>query len=148
MVKAGQEIKPRKIVKCSWEDSFRSLLEKMDMPEETVIDKIQISSNEKFIDPVHVVPESAPVSLCDQFQCSFVCIHIEAAERVPVSTGTPVNALQVLLQKSHEFVLPPKNVPPHGKELRKDLQLHHDIIGKAYNTCSSIVVYTCMSSLS
>ena len=105
MVKSCSTIvKPRNIVKCSWEDNFRSLLEKMDMPKGTAINKIQISSNEKFIDPVHVVPESAPLSLCNQFKCMFVCIHTEGAEGAPVSTATPVNALQLLLEKAQDQI--------------------------------------------
>ncbi len=74
MVKCnGRVIKPRKVLKCSWEDDFRSLLKMMEMPEQTIVSKIQISNNEKFIDPVHEVPDSGPLSLCDQFGCMFVC---------------------------------------------------------------------------
>ena len=149
MVKSCSTIvKPRNIVKCSWEDNFRSLVEKMDMPKETAINKIQISNNEKFIDPVHVVPESAPLSLCDQFKCMFVCIHTEGAEGAPVSTATPVNALQLLLEKAQEYSLPPKIVSPHGKELRKDQQLYNDIVGKAITICvhySSIWWWVCIA---
>ena len=41
-------------MKCSCEDTFGVLFDKLDIPE--TIDKVQISTNEKFTDPVHVVP--------------------------------------------------------------------------------------------
>ena len=69
LVKRGQDIvKPRTVMKCSWEEMFGALLDKLDLPE-TTIEKVHISANEKFIDPVHVVPIDAPVCLCDPFKC-------------------------------------------------------------------------------
>ena len=47
-------IKHRRVVKCSWEDSFGCILEKLGQPEATIT-KIEISANEKFADPVHAV---------------------------------------------------------------------------------------------
>ena len=62
LVKCGQGIvKPRTVEKCSWEETFGALLDKVDLPE-TTIEMVQISANEKF-DPVHV-PIDAPVCLC------------------------------------------------------------------------------------
>ena len=53
------------------------------------IEKIQISSTEKFVDPVHIVPVDAPVSLCEQSKCFNVCItvagtqpHVSTMERI------------------------------------------------------------------
>ena len=64
MIKQGQNVvKGRTIMKCSWEDTFGSLLEKFDDLSDKSVEKIQISRNESFIDPVHVVPIDAPVSL-------------------------------------------------------------------------------------
>ena len=49
LVKRGQGIfKPRTVVKCSWDDTFGVLLDKLDLPETTRIDKVQIATNEKF----------------------------------------------------------------------------------------------------
>ena len=42
-------------MKCSWEDSFGCILEKLGQPE-AAITKIEISAIEKFADPVHADP--------------------------------------------------------------------------------------------
>ena len=65
-----------RVVKCSWEDSFGCILEKLGQPEATIT-KIEISANEKFADPVHAVPPDAPILLCEQFKCFYVCITME-----------------------------------------------------------------------
>ena len=57
------------ILKCSWDDSFRSLLLKFgcdDLEAETIHELI-VLNDDKFIDPRHKVPIDAPVSVCDQF---------------------------------------------------------------------------------
>ena len=68
IVKCAQTIvKERTILKCSWDDSFGSLLLKFgcdDLEEETIHEVI-ISNNDKFVDPRHKVPVDAPVSVCD-----------------------------------------------------------------------------------
>ena len=64
MVKCPQTVvKERTILKCSWDDSFGSLLLKFgcdDLEAETIHEVI-ISNNDKFIDPRHNVPIDAPV---------------------------------------------------------------------------------------
>ena len=63
LVRCGQKvIRPRQVVKCEWEGTFGIL----DLQEVSVV-KTEISINEKFTDPVHIVPIDAPVSLTDQF---------------------------------------------------------------------------------
>ena len=128
LVKRGQEvIKPRTVVKCSWEDTFGSLLDKLDVTQVS-IELIQIAANEKFTDPVHVVPIDAPVIICDQFKCMHVCITIESMETIHASERRP-NAFCVLMASSRDVVLPPKLSPPDGKELRKDQQLYNNLLG-------------------
>ena len=82
---------------------------------EVGIEKVQIAANEKFTDPVHVVPIDAPVIICDQFKCmrvcmSHVCISIENIEKMPASERRP-NAFDVLMAS---IVL--QLSPPEGKE--------------------------------
>lgn len=125
LVKRGQEvIKPRTVVKCCWEDTFGSLLDKLDMTQVS----IELSANEKFTDPVHVVPIDAPVIICDQFKCMHVCVTIESMERIHAPERRP-NAFDVLMASSRDVVLPPKLSPPDGKELRKDQQLYNNLLG-------------------
>ena len=82
------------MLKCEWNQSFGSLLEQLDGLEET-IEKIEISKNESFVDPV-----DAPVSLCKQFDCSFVCIHIAQRDSVPSDEASMPNALLRLTESS------------------------------------------------
>ena len=73
--RADQVVKGREILKCSWEDTFGSLL--LRFGDEMKAEKIShvISKSKKFIDPCHKVPVDAPVTLCVQFGCNNVCIY-------------------------------------------------------------------------
>ena len=100
LVKHGQNIiKTPKVLKGLWEDTFGTLLDKLDMPE-TTIDKIQISSNEKFANPVHMVPIDAPISICNQFKCMHVCFSVEAPvllTRMNTKHTSDPNAFKVMM---------------------------------------------------
>ena len=127
LIKRGQEI----VVKCSWEDTFGSLLEKFGI-KQTTIEKVQIANGEKFVDPVHIVPIDAPVSLCDQLKCMHVCISIKVPVRGPPTSETGRNAFNVLMASSREIIFSHHAVlsPPNGKELRKDQELYNDLLGR------------------
>ena len=87
--RADQVVKGREILKCSWEDTFGSLL--LRFGDEMKAEKIShvISKSKKFIDPCHKVPVDAPVTLCDQFGCNNVCIYLEVDEAAkPTPTRT------------------------------------------------------------
>ncbi len=57
MIKQNQKVvRPRTVVKCSWEDTFEMLLGKLKMQAEITVEKVEICSNEKFVD-AHVVPQ-------------------------------------------------------------------------------------------
>ena len=82
LVKRGSNVvRSQSLFKCEWNQSFGSLLEQLDSLEETA-ERIEISKNESFVDSVHVTPVDALVSLCKQFDCSFVCIHITQRDSV------------------------------------------------------------------
>ena len=100
LVKYGQNIiKTPTVVKCLWEDTFGTLLDKLDMPE-TTIDKVQISANEKFANPVHMVPIDAPINICYQFKCMHVCFSVEAPvllTRMNTKHTSEPNAFEVMM---------------------------------------------------
>lgn len=74
-MKRSQEVlKKRAIMKCSWEDSFSSVLGEEFAGETT---RSTDSTTEKFMDSCHRVPIDAPISLCDQFRCFHVCIFLK-----------------------------------------------------------------------
>ena len=66
-------VKTRTIVKCDWSDNFGALLEMLGdkFTNETAV-KIVISSNEKLIDPTHVVPLDALERLLETYGCHYV----------------------------------------------------------------------------
>ena len=109
-------IRPRTVVKCSWEDTFGMLLGKLEMQAEVTVEKVEICANDKFVD-AHIVPIDAPVRLTEQFKCSYVCLSLEHDE-VSQSSGTQRNAAEVLMTSSQLIVLPAPLTPPEGKELR------------------------------
>ena len=77
IVKRGTSIVcPRKIVNVGWESNFGELMIAADpsLEEESVL-KVIISTNELFIDPIHEVNITAPVSVCDAFKCRLAGIQ-------------------------------------------------------------------------
>ena len=56
-------LKPRTIICCEWTDSFAAVLDKLEDYSEEVVEKVIISTNEKFVDPCPVVPLTAPISV-------------------------------------------------------------------------------------
>ena len=79
-------LKNRTVVKANWEDPFSSLLAETEFQMD-LISKVVISKHESFVDPVHTVPLDAPVLLCSQFNCLYVCFYLESDN---VSCLTPV----------------------------------------------------------
>ena len=130
--RAETVIKPREILKCSWTDTFGSLLLKYgsDLQSEK-ISHVVIAKNEKFIDPCHRVPADAPLSLCDQFGCMNVCIYLENMSVSPTAERTIAS---VLMERSREIVLPQFLAPSEGRNLRDDQRLRNDIVGEC--TCT------------
>ena len=60
-----------------WENKFAELL--VSGLADTPISKICISCNDKFVDPVHEVDISAPLSVSSVIKCHFVCIYLKEA---------------------------------------------------------------------
>ena len=92
IVKRGLSvIVPQKVVKIGWESNFGELLRtvKPGFDTETIC-KVTISTNERFVDPVHEVDVSAPISVCDTFNCRFVCIFIQDHRISTLSDNTGV----------------------------------------------------------
>ena len=79
----GQNLFPRTVMKCSWDDRFGSLLVKVGGHgmEGSTITNIVIARNEIFTDPTHIVPADAPVILCEQFNCFHACLYVEESSR-------------------------------------------------------------------
>ena len=123
----GEVVQARQVVQCARECSFASMLPKIDPQyEEETISHVHISKEESFVDP-HVVPLTAPVLLCEQFGCLHACIFLKRDMEVEPPTRTVAS---VLMEASHERVLPDFISAPEGKSLRADQILYNDLIGK------------------
>ena len=105
--------KTSKIVHCNWEDSFAELFVKTsEKYEASAIEKVLMAKTDKFIES-HEVPIDAPVYLCHQFNCMFVCFVLVDDTRSDAVVSTcmggatdTVNAFDILMNRSHEIVLP------------------------------------------
>ena len=66
------------MVKIEWQNYSGELLTtvKLGLDSET-ISKVTISTNERFVNPVHKVDVSVLISFCDTFNCRFVCIFLQ-----------------------------------------------------------------------
>ena len=119
-------IRNRSIISCFWEANFGSLLGP-EFEEETV-HEVVISQNENFLDPCHGVPICAPVSLCDQFKCKYVCFLLKAEEENRPVPSRTVDT--VLMEASRARVIPDHAEAAEGRTLRGDQRLRNDILGK------------------
>ena len=84
-------IRNRSIISCSWEAEF----------EEETVHEVVISQNENFLDPCHRVPICAPVSLCDQFKCKYVCFLLKAEEENRPVPSRTVDTVLMEASKSY-----------------------------------------------
>ena len=58
----------RKIVKCEWTDTFGAIVERVDPSlSHAVVEKVLVSSNAQFLDPVHEIPLDGPVELLKDY---------------------------------------------------------------------------------
>ena len=124
LVKRGcSVVKPRTVLSCLWTDSFSCILEKCSLGEE-LVEKVVISTNDKFVDPCHIVPLSAPVSVCDRFQCNFVCFYLMMEAEGERAGNVARNASTILMSSGHHERL----FPPNGMSIK-------------FQHCSSSIVY-------
>jgi len=98
-------IKPRKVVKCDWGESFVALLDKFDLQQMSVV-QVEISTNKRFDDPVHIVPITAPFRLTNQFKCFFVHLSLESGPQQAMDPQGGRNA-DVVMVASRKIVIQP-----------------------------------------
>jgi len=112
-----------RIVKCNWEDNFGEVLGRVG--EEfrgKTVSKILISNSDSFRDAQEVSID-APVILCQNFLCKFISydLKVEDLAHSVFHSEPQRNAVEVLMSRAREIVLPEKLTPLTGKALRSDL---------------------------
>ena len=123
-------VKTRTIVKCDWSDNFGALLERLGdaFDNETVLK--EAISNEKLINPTHVVPLDAPVRLLQTYDCHYDSYYLAASIAASEEAQTQQQAkcagdtdaktqgdlyyLKQLLSMSHRLALSSNSVVIRG----------------------------------
>ena len=114
LVKRQQSVlQNRRVVKVNWEDPFSLLLAGTGFETE-LVSKVIISKHESFVDPVHTVPLDAPVILCSQFNCLYVCFYLRSN-----SDNVSCSAAEITL---------PKPVIHEGRTLKANERSRSDVI--------------------
>ena len=94
-----------------------------------------ICATKRFID-IHEVLSDAPVSVYRLFNCKYCCIYLEDSATTVTLSAVKMHrnsdAFSVLMANSRRVYLPPKLVPPEGKQLQSDQCLENDLIGTVY----------------
>ncbi len=104
LIKQNQQvIRPRTVAKCSWEDTFEMMPGKSKMQAEITVEK----GNMHLWMHIHSAYIDAPVSLTEQFKCSYACLSLER-DYVSQSSGTEQyrgmrNAAEGLMASSHKL---------------------------------------------
>ena len=110
IVKRGANvIVPSKIVKCNWEDTFGEVFEKAAPHLQTsTFYQIKIAKKDQFV-TTQEVSIDAPVSVCKQFACKYICyMLVESTDGTGVGDmPRPLNAFEILMSSSSRIVLPP-----------------------------------------
>ncbi len=97
VVKGSKVVLDRTIKKCDWAESFESVFEGLgsDFNSET-LSKVLISSNERIVEPAHIVPLDAPIKLLDTYNCHYICYKLEE-DAVNVTATSERNVATVLM---------------------------------------------------
>ena len=131
-VKEGLKLlKGPKIVKCNWEESFGEVLGRAgdEFLGKTVL-KILIAKSDTFSDALEVSID-APVVLCQNFCCKFISYEMKAEElahSMDTLSEPRRSAVEILMNRAREIVLPDKLTPLTGKTLRGDQTLYNDVL--------------------
>ena len=116
IVKRGATVVvPSKIVKCNWEDTLGEVFEKAAPHLQTsTFYQIKIAKKDHFVTTQEVASIDAPVSVCDQFACKYICyMLVESTNGTGVGASVggmprPLNAFEILMSSSSRIVLPPR----------------------------------------
>ena len=116
-------------MKCSWNENFASVLERLGSEySNELVSKIVISSNERLVDPSHSVPLDAPIKLLETYDCHYICFNLYE-ETVQGSEASTRDAATVLMENARQRVQPPIVTPSSDSEqVRADHALRNDVI--------------------
>ncbi len=88
------------------------------------IEEIEISWDSKFLE-AHHVPEDAPLTLLEQFNCSYICYHLAPNITTSHNVFTSRIVSDVLMEHSRQSILPARLTNPI---LRADQQVQNELL--------------------
>ena len=130
MLRGSRVVVDRTIVKCSWNENFASVLEKLggEYSSERV-SRVVISSNERLVEPAHIAPLDAPIKLLETYNCHYVCYYLEEESVEALAAADEVRSVAtVLMQSARQVIQPPIATPSSDSQLRGDYTLRNDFI--------------------
>ena len=71
------------------------------------------------------MPEDAPLTLLEQFNCSYICYHLAPDTTTSHNVSTSRNVSDVLMEHSRQSVLPARLTNPI---LRADQQVRNELL--------------------
>ena len=131
----------QKIVRAECTNTLGEILVKVDRSfVDRSVEKVVASKNERFIDPVHEIPPTAPALLCEQYgnNLSYQLMGTEQESTTVTSVQSEGrNAFDVLMGNRHVRLQPTKISPKPGGELCGDFKLRNAIVDVV--TCLTII---------
>ena len=100
--RAGKTIISRKIVKCEWSETLGEIIERVDrILSQEVVEKVMVSSNAQFLDPVHEIPLDGPVELLKDYGMN-VLFYLSGDADPRRSESSGQNAFEILMASSRK----------------------------------------------
>ena len=120
----------RTILKCSWDENFASVLERLGTEYSSeLVSKITISSNERMVEPAHTIPLDGPIKLLETYGCHYICYNLFEETVVGAEASKTRNVATVLMESTRQLVQQPIVTPSSNSEqLRADHALRNDVI--------------------
>ena len=130
VLKGSRLLVGRTILKCSWDENFASVLERLGTEYSSeLVSKITISSNERMVEPAHTVPLDGPIKLLETYGCHYICYNLFEETVVGAEASKTRNVATVLMESTRQLVQPPIVTPSSNSEqLRADHALRNDVI--------------------
>ena len=106
--RAGKTIISRKIVKCEWSETLGEIIERVDRTlSQEVVEKVMVSSNAQFLDPVYEIPLDGLIELLKDYGMN-VLFYLSGDADLRRSESSGRNVYEILMASSRKRVLPSK----------------------------------------
>lgn len=106
VLRGSRIVVDRTVLKCTWNENFGSVLERLGGGfSSELVSSVLISSNERLVEPTHIVPLDAPIKLLETYRCHYICYNL-VEDTVNVTVASDRNVATVLMETARQLVLP------------------------------------------